>query len=169
MMSRTLGYDTEEYSGTLTFDDADSIPVWAEPHIAAISANGLMNGKSMPDGTTVFDASGKITRQEIMQVIGNLIKSLEAEDSEDQDGVEAESEVSTDETVDTAESEITKPTFSDIDTVAAWAYDNVLLTLETGIITGYSDNTLKPLNNVTRAEAATVILRSANYIDTFIS
>ncbi len=167
MMSRTLGYDTEEYSGTIAFDDADSIPVWAEPHIAAISANGLMNGKSMPDGTIVFDASGKITRQEIMQVIGNLIKSLETESSEEQDGDDAES--ASEETVDTAESEITKPTFSDIDTVAPWAYDNVLLTLETGIITGYGDNTLKPLNNVTRAEAATVILRSANYIDDFIS
>ena len=176
MISRTLEYDTEEYSDTLSFDDSDSIPSWAAPHIAAVSANGLMNGKSMPDGTLIFDASGKITRQEIMQVIGNLIKALEASEADNENYDEVadeetlEDDVSDDEVIDdTAESEIAKPAFSDIDTVAAWAYDNVLLTLETGIITGYTDNTLKPLNNVTRAEAATVILRSSNYIENLIS
>ncbi len=165
MMSRTLGYDTEEYTDALVFDDAKGIPSWASAHIAAISENGLMNGKSMPDGTLVFDANGKITRQEIMQVIGNLIKSLEAEaeDETDEENIEAE------EVAEEIVEEVTKPTFSDIDSVAAWAYDNVLLTLDTGIITGYGDNTLKPLNNVTRAEAATVILRSANYIQGLIS
>lgn len=169
MISRTLGYNTEEYSDTLIFDDAESIPTWAMGHISAVSANGLMNGKSMPDGTLIFDASGKITRQEIMQVIGNLIKSLEANEEETEDEESDSTDETTDEIIEEVETEISKPTFADIDSVAAWAYDNVLLTLETGIITGYGDNTLKPLNNVTRAEAATVILRSSNYIEDLIS
>ncbi len=168
MISRTLGYDTEAYSDSLVFDDAESIPSWAADHIAAISANGLMNGKSMPDGTLAFDPNGKITRQEIMQVIGNLIKSIEAEAQEDAEDSDIEAEQADAETTEEIIEE-TKPSFSDIDSVAAWAYDNVLLTLETGIITGYGDNTLKPLNNVTRAEAATVILRSSNYIQALIS
>lgn len=186
MICRSLGYDINSYTEDPGFDDISSIPAWALPYIRAVSANKIMNGKDMPNGTLCFDASGQITRQEIMQVIGNIIKLEEQKDiieeisneladsSNDLADVSAEAPVSESElddmtavlfgVEDSVDSVYEMPAFSDAGEIAAWAYENVLLTLETGIITGYEDNTLRPTRNVTRAEAATVILRALNYL-----
>ena len=47
--------------------------------------------------------------------------------------------------------------FTDKDEVSSWAYDWVVSATQNKIMSGYTDNTFKPLNNATRAEAATVI------------
>ena len=186
MICRSLGYDINSYTEDPGFDDISSIPEWALPYVRAVSANKIMNGKDMPNGTLCFDASGQITRQEIMQVIGNIIKledekaliealSNELTDtSNDLADLSAEVPVSESElddmtavlfaVEDSVDIVYEMPAFSDAGEIAAWAYENVLLTLETGIITGYEDNTLRPTRNVTRAEAATVILRALNYL-----
>ncbi len=51
-------------------------------------------------------------------------------------------------------------TFADGDKVSAWAKNAVATASEKNIISGYPDNTFRPLNNATRAEAATVIIKS---------
>ena len=47
--------------------------------------------------------------------------------------------------------------FSDKDDVSSWAYNWVVSATQNKIMSGYTDNTFKPLINATRAEAATVI------------
>ncbi|MBQ7821422.1 MAG: S-layer homology domain-containing protein, partial [Clostridia bacterium] len=203
IISRSLGYDTSAYTSDPEFDDIGDIPAWALPYVRAVSENGIMNGKDMPDGKLCFDPTGSITRQEIMQVMGNIIKKRQeqslieaiANEASEQAGVEA-SEVPAEQPEeitdgvdivnDTVASEFDTesvlfgevegeasvyemPPFTDAGEVAAWAYENVLLTLEAGIITGYEDNTLRPARNVTRAEAATVVLRAQNYLSSTYS
>jgi hypothetical protein len=51
-------------------------------------------------------------------------------------------------------------TFADGDKVSAWAKNAVATASEKNIISGYPDNTFRPQNNATRAEAATVIIKS---------
>ncbi|HPR94433.1 MAG TPA: S-layer homology domain-containing protein [Syntrophomonadaceae bacterium] len=48
-------------------------------------------------------------------------------------------------------------TFSDKDDVSSWAYNWVVSGTQNEIMSGYTDNTFKPLKNATRAEAAAVI------------
>ena len=178
MISKALGYNTEDYTQELVFDDSSLIAEWAYPYVRTVSENKIMNGKKMADGSLCFDPAGNITRQEIMQVIGNIIKSQQKEDYiEAIESIAEENEVPTDEHIsDEAIAELNEefiqsadeksfemPDFADKDDIAPWAYENVLLTLEAKIITGYEDNTLKPARNVTRAEVATVILRYLNY------
>lgn len=43
-----------------------------------------------------------------------------------------------------------------------WAAENVLALFKKGIINGYEDNTIRPDNNATRAEAITIIMKSIN-------
>jgi len=48
-------------------------------------------------------------------------------------------------------------TFSDKDDVSSWAYNWVVSATQHKIMSGYTDNSFKPLKNATRAEAVTVI------------
>lgn len=50
-------------------------------------------------------------------------------------------------------------TFSDADQISEWAKEAVGAAVINKAIKGYEDNTFRPKNNVTRAEAVTVILR----------
>ncbi|MDE6357242.1 MAG: S-layer homology domain-containing protein, partial [Eubacteriales bacterium] len=48
--------------------------------------------------------------------------------------------------------------------ISGWANDAIELNTNLGIITGYPDNTFKPKNKVTRAEASVIINRLLNVI-----
>ena len=52
--------------------------------------------------------------------------------------------------------------FADNESISYWAKGAVTAAKNSGIINGYPDNTFKPGNNATRAEAATVIVRALN-------
>ena len=47
--------------------------------------------------------------------------------------------------------------FTDADEISSWARDAVAWAEDAGIVSGYEDKTLKPKDNVTRAEAATFV------------
>jgi len=51
-------------------------------------------------------------------------------------------------------------TFVDTDKISDWAKNAVVTASGKNIISGYPDNTFRPQNNATRAEAATVIIKS---------
>ena len=95
-----------------------------------------MNGRAEGDGTLTFAPSDSITRTETMIVISRLIEST--------------SDIELD--------------FNDKSSVPTWAEEGVKKVVSSGIITGYDDNTLRPDNNITRAEVAVVFSRLFNYV-----
>lgn len=135
-MCRYLGLNTEEYShNELNFIDADAIQPWAQNAIKAIAANGIMKGNSDDGGKTLYFApNSSITRAEAMTVIGRTIDDT------------------TDNNVD----------FADSDDIPEWSKTEISKLVNSGIVQGYLDNTILPLKNVTRAEAASLIYKLIN-------
>lgn len=50
--------------------------------------------------------------------------------------------------------------FTDVDAIQAWAVPFVQATVAAEIISGYTDNTFRPANNINRAEVATMIVKA---------
>ncbi len=128
IMARYLGLDTQQ-AVDLPYADLDKIPDWALGAVKAVYAEGIMTG-SAENGKTFFHAKSNIARQEVITVIGRSLPRGYA--SKEQ-------------------------TFSDSKDIGPWAkpYVNYLVSL--GIVNGYSDGTLLPKNNITRAEIAKII------------
>ncbi|MBE6631768.1 MAG: hypothetical protein E7623_03620 [Ruminococcaceae bacterium] len=132
MFAAFLRLDTELYVDyELRFSDNDQIPEWAAPYIKAMLAEGYMSGKEK-GGQIFFNASDKITREEVIYVFGTLIP-------------------------DSFEYELS---FNDNDNIAVWSRRNVEKVVSFGLITGYGDNTLLPKKNISRAEISSVFVRA---------
>ena len=113
----------------MEFDDADSIPSWWANHIKALCSEKIMNGKES-NGKLIFDSNAPLTRAEAITVISRLIP----------------------ENVKTEEK-----SFADGKSIPTWSKNAFNKLASLGIINGYSDNTIKPKNNITRAEAVKLI------------
>jgi len=127
-----LEIDINNFSGfdLSVFEDEEKISDWAKPYVIAAYEAGVLNGKS--DGYKVeFAPKDTLTRAEIMTALGRIIES-------DEESLE-------------------ELLFTDIDDVPDWALPYVKIMVNYGYVNGYDDNTLKPGNNVSRAEAATII------------
>ena len=55
---------------------------------------------------------------------------------------------------------IAELSFADSNSISAWAQESLATAVKNGIINGYLDNTVRPQNNATRAEAVTVIINA---------
>ena len=127
-----LQIDVDTYSETaLDFADVDTIAEWAVPYVRAAVGAGLMRGRSTEQNTIEFAPRDGITRQEAIYVLGGLLPAGE--------GAEL--------------------TFTDSDAVASWAAENLQRALAAGLISGYDDGTVRPNGRITRAEAATVVVK----------
>ncbi|MBE7019945.1 MAG: S-layer homology domain-containing protein [Ruminococcaceae bacterium] len=124
--------DTHKNAG---FTDVAS-DAWYKDVLNAAYNSGIIGGK--PDGS--FGAGENITRQDIAVMINNMA----------QKGIIV------------IEDNGTEMTFSDNDSISGYAEASVESAVKAGLITGYTDSTFRPLNNATRAEAATIILRIYN-------
>ncbi len=121
-----------EDSTPTNFLDNDKIQEWALPYVNAMVSNGYMTGKS-DDGVTVyFDPQSSITRSEAFTVISRIIGEVK-------DG---------------------KITFRDKDSIPKWAEPGILTLTSLGIVEGYEDNTIRPNNTITRAEAVVLVKKS---------
>ena len=130
MVSNFMGYSTEIYQDVSldVFDDAEQIPQWALGQIKAVYKNGNIKGKDN-NGKLFFEPNAYITRAEAVTIISRILPELV---------------------------EKNELTFEDIDEIPDWSQDAFCVLTAAGIINGYDDNTLKPQNNVTRAEAVTM-------------
>ncbi len=113
----------------LTFSDAESIPGWARPAIAAAVQAGIISGYE--DNT--FRPDRQITRAELATMIVRAMNISPAASPE--------------------------LTFSDAGDIPAWAKGYVATAVDEGIIAGRPDNTFGAGDNATRAEAATMAVK----------
>jgi len=124
---------TQETPAAPTYNDV-APGTWYYGYVEAAAKAGLVKG----DGTGAFRPNAKITRQEIAII---LIRAMEKESA-----AKANASLQT--------------SFSDDQGIASWARGYVVIAVQEGLINGYpGDNTFRPKNNATRAEACTMIYR----------
>lgn len=111
----------------------DHIPAWAKGYVASTTKKGIFEG--YPDGN--FKPEGYISREEMTAV---FMRSFDRKDIGN-----------------------TVLGFNDKDDIAPWAVEYIGAAVSNHIVLGYPDNTFLPKNNVTRAEAFTMICRLLGY------
>ena len=87
----------------------------------------------------------------------------EKDDGEGNDKGDDKSPISTPKPEDVEESEDTLPgtvTFTDIE--GHWAKEHVMELAKLGIVSGYTDGSIKPDNNITRAEMAVIVVKAVS-------
>lgn len=125
------GIETAKAS-TGTFADGDSIPFDLRPYVYGAYNAGLIQGSKERDGQLCFLPDDTITRAEIITILGRFMG-------------------------DTSNAPLT---FADAAEVPKWAMPYVASCVEKGYVQGYNKAGvmyIQPLDNVTRAEAATII------------
>jgi exopolysaccharide biosynthesis protein len=126
--ARYLGLDTSQ-AVSLPYADRADIPLWSLGAIRAVYADGIMTGEDVK-GETYFYPRNNITRQEAMAVISRIL---------------------TDKYTAQAQS------FTDGEQISAWALPHVERLVTLGFVGGYEDGTIRPLENITRAEIAKIL------------
>lgn len=125
MVANLMGINTENFVDAKTdFSDGESFPDWCSGHIKALYKLGIMNGKQAGD-ELVFDREATLTRAEAFTVLKRLLPE---------------------------NLNITEADFKDTDEIPSWAEDSFSVLSSLGIINGYTDKTIKPLNLITRSE-----------------
>lgn len=136
IISRFQNLDLSEYESVqLPFEDYSYIQEWAAPYIKAVYGSGIMNGKSDDGGVTLyFDPNSSVTRAEAMTMLNRILQ------------IEDYSETA----------------FADDDDIPEWARDGITKLVSAGIVKGYSDNTVRPNNSITRAEGMVMLYKCKN-------
>ncbi len=130
MTANFLGINEADYESVETnFSDEDIIPQWALNKIKALYKEGIMNGKTYGDEIK-FNSHDTITRAEVVTVLWRLTK-INADKG--------------------------NMYFTDMADVPEYSLDAFKTMYCFSIINGYEDNTLKPNNNITRAEAVKML------------
>ncbi len=120
--------------GTSTYTDVNQ-SAWYAAGVAWAEKNDIVNAGGK------FRPDDNVTREEMADMLYRYAKSLYKEG-----------------TLDGSKD------FADSASITAAYADGVKFCTKNGIITGYSDNTVKPKNTASRAEVATMIMRLVNYL-----
>ncbi|NMA64060.1 MAG: hypothetical protein GX964_08505, partial [Syntrophomonadaceae bacterium] len=118
-----------------TFADVDDIPAWAGEAVAVGVKQGMISGYPQADGTMIFGANRPISRIELVTIIGRILADEMGSD------------------------DLTQSEFKDNSDIPVWGRNAVNSVVVKGVIKGYPDNTFRARNQVTRAEAAAMIMR----------
>ena len=130
VLGRMKGIDPEQYT-ELSFHDVKQ-GLWYSPYVAWASENGVVNG--MPDHS--FHPLDNVTRQDAACMIARYLNA---------EGISLDEESA-------------KP-FPDAAHIASYALESVELMSRVGLIRGDERGNFNPLDNITRAEAATILMR----------
>lgn len=131
MAVNALGLNLNEYSNVdlKKFVDFNKIPDWAADYVKAACEYGIISGKSEVSGV-YFAPNEYITRAEAATIISRMLPSKLAAKT---------------------------VSYKDSTSIPDWALKPIKVLNTANLIKGYDDNTIKPQNNVTRAEAATML------------
>ena len=111
----------------------DKIPEWSRGYVSAVSRRGVFKGYP----GRKFMSHTKITREQMVTVLTRAFL----------DELDKNVELS----------------FSDKSQIGDWALDYVKTGVKNNIILGYPDGTFRPKDNITRAEAFTIICKLLGY------
>jgi hypothetical protein len=117
----------------------DPIPKWARGYVNITTDEEIFKG--YPFG--FFRPGNNITREEMIAVLDRAFEL-------------------------TLEDKSLELPFTDKDEIGYWAVEHVKSGYEDKVITGYPDNTYKPNNKITRAEAFTIICKLLKYHETHL-
>jgi hypothetical protein len=123
------------------FADSGSIPQWALDPAAAALKEGLVSGYPQPDGSMSFEGGRQVSRAELAVMMARVIEKR------------------------LGQVEPGSLDFTDKNLIPAWAGKAVGIIYSRGIAGGYPDGTFRAENPVTRAEAASMLVRLAEQIE----
>lgn len=112
------------------FADWSSVPDWARNSWAAVYGRGVMLG-TLNAGSYAADGARGVSRQEVCVTLARLLSNAGR----------------------------VELTFDDAGEIAAWALPGVENCFAEGLVTGFTDNTFRPENNISRAECAVLLSR----------
>ena len=136
VLHRLMSAHNADMTVTATAPFSDLTQEWYMDAVAWASEKGLVNGYT--DGT--FGPDRHISREEMCTILGRTLEWF---------GYELpEGDLS----------------FTDGEYINLWAVDYICAISEMGIVNGYTDGSFGPQNTATRAEAATVLLRTWDHL-----
>ena len=131
MTANFLGLSGKDYSHIeLPYSDLEEIPFWALDSFKALYEAGILKGRYVSDTETCADPLSTITRCEAATIVArtqSLKLFLETTKAPDKEDI------------------------------PFWAADGVQTLITMGAMKGYEDGSLKPMNTLTKAEAAKIL------------
>lgn len=154
------GYDDGTFGGDngVTREQAAAIVVRA----LALAEPDRLEGVTLPDRGSPDDEAGE--EEAPGELEGEHNGSLETDPEAMTDPGQVP-EPGGDEPVEDEESEeaFVLPLFADDEKIADWAWEIVYMGVQTGLIQGFEDNTFRPSEVLTRAQAVTLLVRVMNW------
>ena len=135
ILVRALGLQVAGEEELAAFKDSADIPSWARGLVAAAVKAGLVKGYPEEDGGFTFRAGSPVTRGELAVLVARMMAK------------------------EVGPVAGTVSQFADADKIPDWAKESAGAAAARGIIKGYEDGTFRAANNVTRSEAAAMIVR----------
>ncbi len=136
MANSAFGFEGSIDDNTLPFDDTPGDPAWARLAASAAYHGNMVYGK--PAGNKLyFDYNEPLTRIEALTMIYNVIRP------------------------ETGDNIINN--YADRGIFPSWSIDIINGLTFSGLLRGYEDNTVRPYNKVTRAEAAVMLSEALRY------
>ena len=131
MLYRYLGLKDSDYAGVLLpFADNNQIPSYAVAAVRGLYAEGVINGTEGKDGKLYFNSGASLSRAQAAAMIGRTQeKGYAAADL----------------------------TFSDAESIPAYAAFYIRTMAAQGVISGYADGAFRPHNPITRGQMAKIL------------
>ena len=131
MITNYLRLNPDDYANVqLPYSDLKQIPFWALNSFKALYKEGIIKGRYVSDTESCADPLSTITRAEAATIVART---------------QPQGLVST------------NITASDKTDIPTWANDGITTLISLGAMKGYEDGSLKPLNTLTKAEAAKIL------------
>ena len=130
IICRMLGTNAKEVTEcNKKFEDIDDISDWAKPYVFAMANKEIILGKIGEKDKVFFSPKSTLTRAEAITILSRVLNIQE----------------------------MSETSFDDDADIPEWAKDAIYSMYKSGFVSGYPDNTIKPIANVSRAEAAVMI------------